>query len=383
METELLNRQLIATKTKLTSTENALRESKESYAILAKRLAFFEQRENDTNFSSLPPTQANGTPPTSLATLPLLTEIGNIKCILEELQSSVSILLRAAPHPQTAPPSRLPQQDIANMPLLRPAAPDLELRVPSQPQTAPPLHLPQQNIANMPLLRPTAPVIDIHVPPPPSAPPQEILPLPSTGAFSLSTPPTFPTSDLIATQAHTQPAGLLPPLIPTPSLNDTTRPNWPDSCLLYSTTHPANPPAENPRPKLPSKSPLKAPAEKPHPKIPPKSSLKAIRPPTWADVAAKRIPPLFPVWQPGRAPSVVIYPPPPRPPVVRQPGSAPGRPAPPSSHSLSRALVTHQRQPPPNPRHPRQGHKPTPRQWHSRKASSLPEPSQQLLIDLN
>ena len=383
METELLNRQLIATKTKLTSTENALRESKESYAILAKRLAFFEQRENDTNFSYLPPTQANGTPPTSLATLPLLTEIGNIKCILEELQSSVSILLRAAPHPQTAPPSRLPQQDIANMPLLRPAAPDLELRVPSQPQTAPPLHLPQQNIANMPLLRPTAPVIDIHVPPPPSAPPQEILPLPSTGAFSLSTPSTFPTSDLIATQAHTQPAGLLPPLIPTPSLNDTTRPNWPDSCLLYSTTHPANPPAENPRPKLLSKSPLKAPAEKPHPKIPPKSSLKAIRPPTWADVAAKRIPPLFPVWQPGRAPSVVIYPPPPRPPVVRQPGSAPGRPAPPSSHSLSRALVTHQRQPPPNPRHPRQGHKPTPRQWHSRKASSLPEPSQQLLIDLN
>ena len=84
-----------------------------------------------------------------------------------------------------------------------------------------------------------------------------------------------------------------------------------------------------------------------------------------------------------RAPSVVIYPPPPRPPVVRQPGSAPGRPAPPSSHSLSRALVTHQRQPPPNPRHPRQGHKPTSRQWHSRKASSLPEPSQQLLIDLN
>ena len=52
IETELLNRQLIATQTKLTSSENALRESKESYAILAKRLSFFEQRENDTTPSS-------------------------------------------------------------------------------------------------------------------------------------------------------------------------------------------------------------------------------------------------------------------------------------------------------------------------------------------
>jgi hypothetical protein len=85
IENELLNRQLIATQTKLTSSENALRESRESYAILAKRLSFFEQRENDLNFSSPSRTQAGGTPPTSLATLPLLTEIGNIKCMLEEL----------------------------------------------------------------------------------------------------------------------------------------------------------------------------------------------------------------------------------------------------------------------------------------------------------
>ena len=86
---------------------------------MAKRLAFFEQRENDTNFSSLPPTQANGTPPTSLATLPLLTEIGNIKCILEELQSSVSILLRAAPHPKTAPPSHLLLMNVNFEPIIR------------------------------------------------------------------------------------------------------------------------------------------------------------------------------------------------------------------------------------------------------------------------
>ena len=138
IENELLNRQLIATQTKLTSSENALRESRESYAILAKRLSFFEQRENDLNFSSPSRTQAGGTPPTSLATLPLLTEIGNIKCMLEELQSSVSILLRAAPHPLNAPPPRVPHQNTADRPILRPAAPDVDLRVPPQPQTAPP-----------------------------------------------------------------------------------------------------------------------------------------------------------------------------------------------------------------------------------------------------
>ena len=332
------------------------------------------------NFSSPSRTQAGGTPPTSLATLPLLTEIGNIKCMLEELQSSVSILLRAAPHPLNAPPPRLPHQNIADMPPLRPAAPDVDLRVPSQPQTAPPSRLPQPNIANMPLFRPAEPVLDLRVSPPSTAPPQESLSLPSTGAFSLPTPPSLPTSDLVASQAHTQPAGLLPPLIPTPPSDDTTRPDSPDSCLLYSSTHPANPPAEISRPKIPSESSLKAPAENPRPKIPPKSSLKAIRPPTWADVAARRIPPLFPVWQPGCAPSVVIYPPTSKAPTVRQPGSAPGRHAP---SSLSRPVAPQQPQPPPNPPHPRRGIKPTSHQVRPRKTTSLPEPPRQLLIDLN
>ena len=380
IENELLNRQLIATQTKLTSSENALRESRESYAILAKRLSFFEQRENDLNFSSPSRTQAGGTPPTSLATLPLLTEIGNIKCMLEELQSSVSILLRAAPHPLNAPPPRVPHQNTADRPILRPAAPDVDLRVPPQPQTAPPSRVPQHNIANMPLLRPVDPDLDLRVSPPFTASPQESLTLPSSGAFSLPTPPSLPTSDLIPTQAHTQPAGLLPPLIPTPPSDDTTRPDSPDSCLLYSSTHPANPPAEISRPKIPSESSLKAPAENPRPKIPPKSSLKATRPPTWADVAARRIPPLFPVWQPGRAPSVVIYPPPSKAPIVRRPGSAPDRRSPPY---LSRPLAPHQRQPPSNPPHPRRSLKPTSHQPRPRKASSLPDPPRQLLIDLN
>ena len=380
IETELLNRQLIATQTKLTSSENALRESKESYAILAKRLSFFEQRENDTNFSSPSPTQASGTPPTSLATLPLLTEIGNIKCMLEELQSSVSILLRAAPHPLTAPPPRLPQQYIADMPLLRPAAPDVDLRVPSQPQTAPPPRLPQPNIANMPLFRPAEPVLDLRVSPPSTARPQEILTLPSTDAFSLPTPPPPPKSNPTANQT----AGLLPPLIPTP-LEETTTPNWPDSCLLYSTTQPVNSSANNPRPKvsqkrLPQATSPPTSANNPRPKVPIKRSPQATSPPTWADIAARRIPPLFPVWQPGRAPSVVIYPPTPRPPVVRQPGSAPGRRMP---SSLSRPLAPHQRQPPSNPPHPRRGLKPTSHQARPRKTSSLPEPPRQLLIDLN
>ena len=362
------------------SSENALRESKESYAILAKRLSFFEQRENDTNFSSPSPTQASGTPPTSLATLPLLTEIGNIKCMLEELQSSVSILLRAAPHPLTAPPPRLPQQYIADMPLLRPAGPDVDLRVPSQPQTAPPSRLPQPNIANMPLIRPAEPVLDLRVSPPSTARPQEILTLPSTDAFSLPTPPPPPKSNPTATQT----AGLLPPLIPTPP-EETTTPNRHDTCLLYSTTQSVNSSANNPCPKVPQKRSLEATspptlANNPRPKVPHKRSPQATSPPTWAEIAARRIPPLFPVWQPGRAPSVVIYPPTPRPPVVRQPGSAPSRRMP---SSLSRPLAPHQRQPPSNPPHPRRGLKPTSHQARPRKTSSLPEPPRQLLIDLN
>ena len=232
----------------------------------------------------------------------------------------------------------------------------------------------------MPLLRPVDPDLDLCVSPPSTARPQEILTLPLTDAFSLPTPPPPPKSNPTATLADTQPVGLLPPLIPTPSSDDITRPNWPDSCLLYSTTHPTNPQAENPRSKVPSNSSLKAPAENPRPKVPPKSSLKAIRPPTWAEVTAKRIPPLFPVWQPGRAPSVVIYPPTSKAPTVRQPGSAPGRHTP---SSLSRPLAPQQPQPPPNPPHPRRGIKPNSHQARPRKTSSLPEPPRQLLIDLN
>ena len=237
----------------------------------------------------------------------------------------------------------------------------------------------QLNIANMLPFQPAEPDLDLRVSPPSTARPQEILTLPSTGAFSLPTPPP-PKNQILP------PLRLLVSCLPSFLLLKRKPPR--QTGLIHASFTP-----------LPNLSIIQQtnPAEK-YPKkghstlqvLPLQQTTPAQKHPTKGrpglqvlPLAARRIPPLFPVWQPGRAPSVVIYPPPPRPPVVRQPGSAPGRPAPPSSHSLSRALVTHQRQPPPNPHHPRQGHKPTSRQRHSRKASSLPEPSQQLLIDLN
>ena len=161
LEIEVLKRAATVSQAKIASLEFSLKESKESNHIIRERIRLFEQRENDRltadlNRSSpfvpipLPSPQATSAPaPVNLPSPPLnpppapiqtgqnglrfsdfaqpspqhqprpdpqscpvaskvLAELGAIKCQLDHLQGSVSILLQAAPRPPPSLPLNTP-----------------------------------------------------------------------------------------------------------------------------------------------------------------------------------------------------------------------------------------------------------------------------------
>ena len=379
IEIELLKRQLVAANTRITSTENALSESKESYSILAKRLNFFEQRENNANISSLSGRVSPADAPPTCSAPFLLTEVSNMKCMLEDLQSSVSILLRAAQHPLPPP--------------LAPASHSPQMPPPPAAQTFPP----------------PGPRADFTIPPPPT--------VASRSQVQISSPPTMPEVQAAALPTSTPPPSLLcpeaagqllPPLIPTPPSIELTRIE--DSCLLYSSATSANnaaqlsllqgstapptsipsaraPPARAPLARAPP--PRAPPARAPPARAPPPRSRQPTRPPSWAEITARRIPPLFPtpVWQPGYAPAVSASRPTSRapPPTIWPSGSAPKSSTyvPYSSAPSSRPPPRDQRQPRVNPSrsHARPGANSG--QGRSRLPRPPLQPTQELLIELN
>ena len=351
IEIELLKRQLVAANIRITSTENALKESKESYSILVTRLNFFEQRENNANFSSAQVPQPAGAPPTCAAPV-LLTEVSNMKCMLEDLQSSVSILLRAAPHP------------------LPPYLPAASAHV--QAQALPPaVHT----------FLPSAPREDFSIPPPPiAASYSQMPPVPEEPA---AVPSTATTSSSL--QSHEVAGQLQPPLIPTPpstelnqvdlSMEDSCPFHLPPTSVCNAAQSQVHQPTSASSTSIP---PARAPAPR---------SRQTSRPPTWAAVTARRIPPLFPipVWQPGYVPTVSASHPSPRPPVVWVSGSAPNSSTltPHSSAPPSRPQPGYQRQPRVNSSRSRTTPRGTSGQGRSRPTGPPSQPTQELLIDLN
>ena len=78
-------------------------ELKASNSILLERIRLFEERENNVQFSQYFPGQDRSTttqtspPPSCQSCTKVLNTIGNIQCQLEDVQGSLSLLLRASP----------------------------------------------------------------------------------------------------------------------------------------------------------------------------------------------------------------------------------------------------------------------------------------------
>ena len=232
-----------------------------------------------------------------------------------------------------------------------------------------------------------APPVSVH--PPPARSNDYSIPPPTIVAHHSQSPPgSFPTSepspqslmsDVPATAllpsippSVSQSAQLLPPLIPTPpTVTDvTTMPDSTveDSCLLYS---PATSSVQSSPPIVPppaTRPPVRTTAPRPR---------QATRPPSWAEITARRIPPLFPVsvWQPGYVPAASSSHPPLRAP-VRQSGTAP------NNRTSSHSFAPHHRPPPRVQRQPRANPSRS-SQGRSRPTRPPPQPIQELLIDLN
>ena len=390
IEIELLKRQLIAANTKITSTENALSESRDSYSILAKRMNIFEQRENEANFSRMSGFHTSGVPPDASTDTPgqsypanatltcaaplLLAEVSTMKCMLEDLQSSVSILLRAASHPLPLHLSAVSPPMFA--PNIQTVAPRDDFSVPpppfgaSHPQFLPSI-LPQPH----PMTLPSVPM--------PSSATCGASPMPEATVLPSSTPPL----NLQSSQSQEAAGQLLPPLIPTFTPIEPTQAGQiiEDSCLLYSPAstncHVAQSsiPQSNNASSTPTPPPSRPPAPRPR---------QATRPPTWAEITARRIPPLFniPIWQPGCTPLASTSQPQPRAFTVWRPGSAPNScaSAPHPKNPRPRPAPSDQRQTHSNSSRPRtKGTSGQGRSRQVRQSSTQSQPIQELLIDLN
>ena len=107
LEIELLQREIVLAKTKITSLDNTVSELKASNSILLERIRLFEERENNIQFAQYFPGQESSAP-TQPSPLPpchscsqVLNTVGNIQCQLEDVKGSISLLLQSSPY--TAP----------------------------------------------------------------------------------------------------------------------------------------------------------------------------------------------------------------------------------------------------------------------------------------